>query len=135
MLSPSQSEQRPTATILVVEDEPALRRLLCICLRRRNYTVLTAKDGVEAMETFRQHRQIQLVVTDLMLPRMDGFTLKQQIAALRPEVKLLFMSGYAEQIVDDYPRLFEGSGFLEKPFLPEELVSKVIGLLAAAVAA
>jgi CheY-like chemotaxis protein len=87
------------------------------------------------METFRQHRQIQLVVTDLMLPRMDGFTLKQQIAALRPEVKLLFMSGYAEQIVDDYPRLFEGSGFLEKPFLPEELVSKVIGLLAAAVAA
>jgi two-component system, cell cycle sensor histidine kinase and response regulator CckA len=119
-----------TGAILVVEDELVLRRLLCICLEKRDYRVIAAKDGLDAIEKFRQHaNEIQVVVSDLMMPRMDGFELKEQISALKPDMKFLFMSGYAEQIAQHHQKSFEGCAFLEKPFLPEELVNKVSGLL------
>jgi two-component system, cell cycle sensor histidine kinase and response regulator CckA len=117
-------------TILVVEDETSLRRLLCMSLERRGYKVFAAKDGAEAIEIFRQHGgQIHAVVSDIMMPRVDGFDLKQRIAALRPDVKFLLMSGYSEEIVGQQPTLLQGCAFLEKPFLPDELVDKVRDLL------
>jgi CheY-like chemotaxis protein len=129
-------EQTRPATILVVEDETALRRLICFSLEKRKHTVLEAKDGVEAVEIFRQHAaQIQLIVTDLMMPRMDGLELKQHVAALRPDVKFLFMSGYAEHIVEQHRASLEDCAFLEKPFLPKELADKISGLLAGSAAA
>jgi PAS domain S-box-containing protein len=119
-----------TGAILVVEDEIALRRLLCISLQKRNYKVITAKDGLDAIEKFRQHaNEIQVVVSDLMMPRMDGFELRQQISVFRPDVKFLFMSGYAEQIVEHHEKSLEGCAFLEKPFLPEELANSLSSLL------
>jgi CheY-like chemotaxis protein len=125
-----------SATVLVVEDETALRRLLCMSLERRKHKVLAAKDGAEALELFREYAsQVQLIITDLMMPRMDGLALKQNIAALNPQVKFLFMSGYAEEIVEQHRGSLEGCGFLEKPFLPEELADKVSQLLAGVVAA
>jgi len=124
------------ATILVVEDETALRRLICFSLEKRKHKVLAAKDGAEAFEIFRQHAaEIQLIVTDLMMPRMDGLGLKQHIAALRPDVKFLFMSGYAEHLLEQHRGSLEGCAFLAKPFLPEELVNKVSGLLSGDAAA
>jgi PAS domain S-box-containing protein len=124
------------ATILVVEDETALRRLICFSLEKRKHKVLAAKDGAEAFEIFRQHAaEIQLIVTDLMMPRMDGLELKQHIAASRPDVKFLFMSGYAEHLVDQHRGSLEGCAFLAKPFLPEELANKVSGLLSGDAAA
>ena len=125
-----------SATVLVVEDETALRRLLCMSLERRKHKVLAAKDGAEALELFREYAsQVQLIITDLMMPRMDGLALKRNIAALNPQVKFLFMSGYAEEIVEQHRGSLEGCGFLEKPFLPEELAEKVSQLLAGVVAA
>jgi len=119
-----------TETILVVEDETALRRLLCMSLERRGYKVFAAKDGAEAIEIFRQHGdQIHAVVSDIMMPHVDGFDLKQRIAALRPDVKFLLMSGYSEDIVGQRQTLLQGCAFLEKPFLPDELVDKVRDLL------
>ena len=118
-------------TILVVEDEAALRRLICHSLEKRNYTVFSAKDGIDGLDVFRQHcRDIQLVITDLMMPRMDGLDLKQQIEALRTGVKFLFMSGYAEETVERHNGSLQGCAFLEKPFLPEELAHKVHSLIA-----
>jgi two-component system cell cycle sensor histidine kinase/response regulator CckA len=115
-----------TGAVLVVEDETALRRLLCISLQKRNYRVIAAKDGLDAVEKFRQHaNDIQVVVSDLMMPRMDGFELREQISALRPDMKFLFMSGYAEHIVERGQKSLEDCVFLEKPFLPEELANKV----------
>ncbi len=129
-------EQTRPATILVVEDETALRRLICFSLEKRKHTVLAARDGVEAVEIFRQHAaQIQLIVTDLMMPRMNGLELKQHIAALRPDVKFLFMSGYAEHIVEQNRVSLEGCAFMEKPFLPAELAHKISDLLAGSAAA
>jgi len=132
-LPPSAKTSEPI-TILIVEDETSLRRLLCLCLEKRNHTVLAAKDGLEALEVFRERAaDIDLVVTDLVMPRMDGLELRNRVLALRPDVKFLFMSGYAEHILEQHPS--EGCLFLEKPFLPEELAKKVASLMAGDVAA
>ena len=129
--SPSRAVQNPErANILVVEDESALRRLICNSLERKKYKTFAARDGIEAVELFRQHdTEIDLVVTDLMMPRMDGLHVKQHITALNPKVKFLFMSGYAEQTVEQHRGSLQGCEFLEKPFLPEELANKVRCLL------
>lgn len=120
----------------MVEDETALRRLICTSLERQGHTVFAAKDGVEAIGIFRQHaEQIRLVVSDLMMPRMDGFQLKELIVTIRPDVKFLFMSGYAEQLVEQHRGSLSGCSFLEKPFLLRELAEKVSGLLVRDVAA
>jgi DNA-binding response OmpR family regulator len=72
---------------------------------------------------------IHLVVSDVMMPHIDGIDLKQKAALLRPEVKFLFMSGYSEEVIEQLQTLAQGSAFLEKPFLPQDLVIKVQGLL------
>jgi PAS domain S-box-containing protein len=134
--TPLAAESTGSATILIVEDEAPLRRLLSVSLEKRNHRVLTAKDGAEAFEIFRhQPEQIQVVVTDIMMPRMDGLELKQRITFLRPDVKFLFMSGYAEQVVEQHQASLKGCAFLEKPFLPEELAEKVSELLQSEAAA
>jgi two-component system cell cycle sensor histidine kinase/response regulator CckA len=128
--TPAPAECNQTGTILVVEDETALRRLICISLDRRGHKVLAAKDGAEAIEIFRQQGgSIHLVVSDIMMPHVDGFELKQRIAALSPDVKFLFMSGYLEETVPQRQMLLQGCAFLEKPFLPDELANKVRELL------
>lgn len=132
---PVEQTKPEPATVLVVEDEAALRRLLCTALERRNYKVLTAKDGVEAIELLRGRGDVQMVVSDLMMPRMDGFELKKRIGELRPKVRFIFMSGYAEGIVEQHRGSLNGCAFLEKPFLPEELANEVESLLKADAAA
>ncbi|HYU46484.1 MAG TPA: PAS domain S-box protein [Terriglobales bacterium] len=134
--APRRLEQTGRATVLVVEDEAALRRLLCLSLERRGYKVLTAVDGADAIEIFGQHPgEIDLVVSDLMMPRVDGFELKRRIAALSPAMRFLFMSGYSEEVVEQRQRALQGCAFLEKPFLPDDLANKVRDVLRGEVAA
>jgi CheY-like chemotaxis protein len=126
----SPTEQSRGETILVVEDETTLRRLLCLSLEKRGYKVYAARDGAEAMEIFRQQPgTIHLVVSDVMMPHIDGIELKRKAAALRPDMKFLFMSGYSEEAIEQLQTLAQGCAFLEKPFLPQDLVTKVQGLL------
>jgi CheY-like chemotaxis protein len=130
LMPQSPTEQSGGETILVVEDETTLRRLLCLSLERRGYKVYAARDGAEAMEIFRQQPgAIHLVVSDIMMPHMDGIELKRKVAAQRPDVKFLFMSGYSEEVIEQLQTSAQGCAFLEKPFLPQELVTKVQGLL------
>jgi two-component system cell cycle sensor histidine kinase/response regulator CckA len=115
-------------TILVVEDETALRRLICLSLERRGYKVLAAKDGAAAIEICQQSpSQIHLVLSDVMMPHVNGPQLKEKAATLCPDARFLFMSGYSDEIVKNL--VAQGCGFLEKPFLPDELVGKVRELL------
>jgi len=129
-------EQTGRATVLIVEDEAALRRLLCLSLERRGYKVLTAVDGAEAIEIFGQRPgEIDLVVSDLVMPRVDGFELRRRIAAVSPAMRFVFMSGYSEEIVEQRQEALQGCAFLEKPFLPDDLANKVREVLRGEVAA
>ena len=114
-------------TILVAEDEPAVRALTCRILRKRGYHVLEAKDGTEAVEVASNYQgTINLLVTDVIMPNVGGRELSERLARLRPQVKVLFMSGYTDDQLLQRGVLQSGSGnFLEKPFTPDALARKV----------
>jgi two-component system, cell cycle sensor histidine kinase and response regulator CckA len=118
------------ATILLVEDEPGLRRLMSKVLEKQGYRVLETKDGQEALSVSQDNlAHIDLVVTDYAMPRMTGLQLREKIVALRPSMKFLLISGYAEEVVEENPHNLNGRDLLEKPFLPEELARKVREIL------
>jgi two-component system cell cycle sensor histidine kinase/response regulator CckA len=129
----SHPEPSPTgnATILLVEDESGLRSLISKILDKHGYRVLEAKDSEEALSICQDSLvHIDLVVTDFAMPRMTGVQLKKKVAALRPSMKFLLISGYAEEVLDNSPQhSLNGENFLEKPFLPEELARKVREIL------
>jgi len=115
-----------TETILVVEDEPMVRKLACRVLRSQGYTVLEAENGVEALKTYQQHRQrIQLLLTDVVMPEMGGRQLSEEIHLITPELKVLFMSGYTNDAVVLHGVLDAEAEFLQKPFSPVNLAIKV----------
>lgn len=118
------------ATILVVEDETALRELVRHSLQKRNYGVIEAKNGDEGVEVFRKHsKKIQLVISDLAMPGMDGLECRNRILAMEPHVRFLFISGFPDRIVDRHNELLEGCEFLAKPFRLEQLTEKVSRML------
>ena len=116
---------------LLVEDESGLRRLMSKVLEKQGYRVLEAKGGEEALSICQDSlAHIDLVVTDYAMPRMTGLQLKEKIVALKPSMKFLLISGYAEGVVEDnLQQVLNGGDFLEKPFLPEELARKVREML------
>ena len=119
-----------TETVLVVEDEPALRRLISVSLEKRGYTVLAAEDGSEAIRILENNPgEIDLVVSDIMMPKLNGLELRKKATLLRPDMRFLFISGYAEDTIGRTAHLPQDAGYLEKPFLPIELARKVRALL------
>jgi PAS domain S-box-containing protein len=119
-------------TVLVVEDQDQVRRLTCHVLRQAGYTVLEASTPEAALSIVReQAAEVDLVVTDVVMPEMDGPTLVREIAQLRPGLKTLFFSGYTGRTVTWIGRLDQEAPFLEKPFTPHALLSKVRQVLAA----
>jgi len=121
-----QSSQPGRQTVLLVEDESALRRLMVKVLEGEGFQVLEAKDGEQAVAICRSWAEpIDMVVTDLAMPKLNGLQLKEIVAVLVPTAKFLVISGYAEDVVEDPTILQKGTAFLEKPFLPEELICKI----------
>ncbi|MGQ0562482.1 MAG: PAS domain S-box protein [Gemmatimonadota bacterium] len=119
-----------SATILVVEDESAVRSLVQRILQRRGYHVLTARDGLEALEVVgRYSGHIDLVITDVMMPGMGGRELAQHLKQVSPELRVLFISGYTEDEVVRHGIGERRVAFLSKPFAGDELAEKVRGLL------
>ena len=116
--------------ILLVEDEEAVRAFGARALRSRGYTVLEAGSGVEALQVLEQHEgELDLVVSDVVMPEMDGPTLLGELRKILPEVKVIFVSGYAEEAFRK--NLPEGQefGFLPKPFSLKQLIEAVKGKL------
>jgi len=112
-------------TILVVEDEREVRELACEFLKSAGYSVLTAEDGAEALETAgRLGKSIHVVLTDIVMPKMRGPALGQQLKALLPHVKIIYMTGYLEQNGHSADFL-EDAFFLQKPFSRETVVAQV----------
>ena len=115
-----------TETILVVEDMVALRRLICRALEAAGYTVLPAANGEEALALSEQYgRPIHLLVTDVVMPGMSGRTLAERLGQLRPETKVLYMSGYTEDVMVRHNVIDGSTPFINKPFRMADLTRLV----------
>ncbi|HWQ12270.1 MAG TPA: response regulator [Roseiflexaceae bacterium] len=112
--------------VLVIEDEPGLREIAARILERAGYRVLTAEDGAAGLEVFQQHGDaVACVLLDLTMPRMDGEQALRAIRRLRPDARVVLMSGYSEHELSER---FAGAGLagvLQKPFTPEALLARV----------
>ena len=114
-----------TETVLVVEDEDGVRRLLKHVLEIRGYKVLEACDGEEALGVYQRSGAIDLVLTDMIMPRMGGRELAGRLLGLDPGVKIVFMSGYTDDVLVRTGELGGDMSFLQKPLRPEMLATKV----------
>ena len=113
-------------TVLLVEDEDGVRALIRQVLHRAGYTVLQARHGGEALLTCERHEgKIDLLLTDVVLTQMSGHELALRLMKIRPDMKVLYMSGYTDEAVVHHGVLTAGSAFLQKPFTNEALSRKV----------
>jgi two-component system cell cycle sensor histidine kinase/response regulator CckA len=122
----STSTSTSASTILVVEDEADVRELVRDILAAQGYQVLAAQDGVEALQVAGEHEApIHLLITDVVMPRLSGKALADQLRSSRPQMRVLYTSGYTDNAIVDHGVLDEGVHFLSKPFELEALALKV----------
>jgi len=113
-------------TVLVVEDDAAVLALICRALKAEGYTILCASDGADALRIVERHGgEIHLLLTDVVMPGMNGRELAEQMAARRAGIRILYMSGYPGEAAIHQGALVRGSAFLQKPFSPDGLTRKV----------
>jgi len=120
---------RGTGTVLLAEDEEAVRELACEFLRASGYHVIAAKDGIEALELAEQgEKTIDVLVTDVVMPRMRGTELAMRLKRAHPDINVVYMSGYLEHNSDD--SFLTNAELLQKPFSRESLLQKLYAVLA-----
>lgn len=113
-------------TIMVVEDQDQVRRMICLMLKQQGYHVLEAENGQKGIETAMSHHGgIDLLITDVVMPGLNGKELYNELVKSRPELKVLFISGYPREIISYHGILEEGLNFLQKP-VPLDLLTKKI---------
>ncbi|MEI6206803.1 MAG: MASE3 domain-containing protein [Desulfuromonadales bacterium] len=117
-------------TILVAEDEPSVRVLVAKVLQSHGYNVIIAEDGVDAVEKFKAHQDIiRLIIMDMIMPKKNGKDAYEEISRIKPDVKLLYSSGYTSDFIEDRG-ISEGTvGLIMKPVQPMELLRKVREIL------
>src|SRR5213594_80860 len=117
---------RGSETILLAEDQKELRELIRQMLEMNGYTVIAASDGLEAIEICKRHEApIHLMLSDVVMPQMGGRELAQRLATVRPDMKVLYMSGYTSNAIVHHGILDPGTLFIQKPFTPDSLARKV----------
>ena len=114
-----------TETVLLVEDAPMIRRLAREIMERAGYTVIEAADAEQAVASAEQHPFINLLLTDLIMPGPSGVELADRLRIDRPDLHVLYMSGYTDNAIVRNGMLGESAAFLQKPFTPEELLRKL----------
>ncbi len=117
-------------TVLLVEDEPLLREVICRALRSFGHRVVEARDAMEAVRICEQERSIDLLLTDVVMPHMSGPELAERLKSFQPRLKVLFMSGHTGTVMAD-TGLKRGAWLLQKPFKPGALAQKVRAILEA----
>jgi CheY-like chemotaxis protein len=128
--APDTRVSRGSETVLLVEDEPAILNLTATMLRMEGYTVVPADSPGEAIRLANEHPgEIHLLVSDVVMPEMNGRDLARNIRSLYPSVKRLFMSGYTANVIAHHGVLDEGVNFIQKPFSKGELAAKIRELL------
>ena len=127
---PAEVGRQSRETILLVEDEPAFRELLCEGLRGNGYEVLVGENGVDALQVAEQHPgPIRMLVTDVIMPQMSGPELAKRLKEARPEIQVLYMSGYTDDKLGDLSAPDSELALMQKPFYITELVRKIRELL------
>ena len=113
-------------TLLVVEDEPAILRLAVAMLERRGYRILAASTPHEAIRLATENAgKIDLLITDVVMPEMNGHDLSKKLSSSNPRMKCMFVSGYTADVISRQGMLDEGVHFLQKPFSAEVLSARV----------
>jgi CheY-like chemotaxis protein len=117
---------RGSETILLVEDEDGVRALVKQVLSRQGYTVIETRHGPEALaESERHSGPIPLLLTDVVLPQMSGRELAERLKVLRPDIRVLYMSGYTDDAILRHGVIGQETAFLQKPFTTASLTRKV----------
>ncbi len=121
-----------TVTILVVDDEASVLALVRTMLWRAGYTVLEASEGEEAVRLAAGHATpIQVLLTDVLMPDMNGYEVAEKVRALRPEIRVLYMSGYRDKvIVESTGRQLSDAPMIRKPFTQHILIDRIAAVLA-----
>lgn len=119
-----------SATVLIVDDDPALLNILAEQVSLFGYQPIMASSGAKALELVPHHPEIDLLLTDVMMPSMNGVDLARQVVNQYPEIKILFMSGYICPSLANYGVQDSDLFFLQKPFTPNDLISKMRNVLA-----
>jgi signal transduction histidine kinase len=120
-----------TESLLIVEDDPSVRHLACSVLKANGYEVHSAANGQDALNVANEHQgpPIRLVITDVIMPMMDGKVMAEWLKIADPDLKVLFTSGYTDEAISRHGVLDNGCEFLPKPYMPATLVRKVRELL------
>jgi len=122
--------QRSHGTILLVEDEAFLREVTCEILESAGYRVLKTRNAAEATSTFSEYKSIvRLLLTDVVLPGQNGRDLANDLRSVSPKLKILFISGYPENVVTRHGIQEDGMFYLSKPFSLQSLTQKVTQVL------
>jgi signal transduction histidine kinase/ActR/RegA family two-component response regulator len=125
-VAPLEMPRQSAETVLVVEDEEVVRELVCQVLADQGYDVLCAVNGREGLRMSEEHKgQIHLLMTDVVMPVIGGLELARRLSASRPDIKVLYVSGYSESDISEQGILEAELEFLEKPFTPNVLIRKV----------
>ena len=129
--SPSQEPAHGSETVLVVEDQPEVRRLTLIMLGQHGYHLLEASNGAEALEVCAGYPgPIHLLLTDIVMPGMNGRELAARLQAVRPSLRVMYTSGYTADVIGREGVLDPGVTYLAKPFTTVELMTKLREALA-----
>jgi DNA-binding response OmpR family regulator len=125
------SPEGGTETILLVEDDEEVRAVVKLALEDAGYRVIEAVDGDDAVMKFAENKEtIQLLLTDVIMPKKSGKQVHEEIKALHPAIKTLFISGYTSDIIQQKAILEEGWNFIAKPVTPQKLLKKIRTVLA-----
>lgn len=128
-IRPIVSYEKLSGKILVVEDEGMVREFIKNTLIQYGYKVLEAKDGFEGLELFRTNSDIDLILTDIVMPKMSGIELAEKIKEIRPDIRILLMSGYSEELLAEKKEFTKNYALIEKPFTALKLIETIKKLL------
>jgi CheY-like chemotaxis protein len=123
------SDAQPSPIVLVVDDEAPVRRLARRILEPAGYRVIESGDGADALTRLDGDAPLDLVLADLEMPGVSGAEMVRRIRLLRPDIKVLYVTGYIDRLMDERPVLWTGEAFLEKPFESKGLLEAVAMLL------
>ena len=118
-----------SATVLIVDDDPVLLNLVAEQISLFGYQPVLASNGEKALEIAPKQKNIDLLLTDVMMPKMNGVDLAKQLATLYPEIKVLFMSGYISPSIAHYGIQDSEHAYLQKPFTQNTLLTKMRNVL------